>query len=149
MTKLMHKTAGFDEFSKLLKELPEQTEKRILQTATRETLKEIAPEIKQAAPRHTGERSQASKKYGTLLSNIRVARLRSVRKGEKGARISTGRAFWGYIIEMGSRYHAAKPWFTPKFTSLENQMIKSLAKNIGNGIEKLASTAYRGGRGRR
>lgn len=144
--KFQHTTRGFTEFGKLLNQLPAHTENRILQTATREALREQLPSIKAAAPRHSGERSQASKQYGTLLSNIRVARLRRVKKGEKGARVSTGRAFWGFIYEMGSRYQPARPWFTPAFTRAENEMVKSLAKKIGDGIEKFAATSYKGGR---
>lgn len=148
MTKLKHSVEGFDEFGKLLNELPVRVEKRILQNATREALREQLPSIKAAAPRHEGDRSPSSKKYGTLLSNIRVARLRTVKRGEKGARVSTGRAFWGFIYEMGSRYQPARPWFTPAFTALENSMIKSLAVKIADGIEKEAQKSYKGGRGK-
>lgn len=139
------KITGFNEAEKLLKQLPKRTQERVLQRATTETLKETALyPIKNNAPRHNGERSKASKEYGTLFSNIRVARLRKVKRGEKGSRIHTGRAFWGYIIEKGSRYIPAQPWFAPKFRSLQGVMFKVLGNKIGFGIEKEVNKLYKG-----
>lgn len=144
---LESKVGGFEDAHKLLKELPVRVQRNVLQTATRDTLKEVALKpIKAAAPRHDGKRSQKSKQYGTLFANIRVAKLRRVRKGEKGARISTGNAFWGFIYEKGSRHQAARPWFAPKFRMLEGNMIKTLADKIGLGIEKEVEKSYRGPR---
>lgn len=141
------KVEGFSEFDRLLKKLPQRVENNILQRATVNTLKKVmlAP-MKAAAPRHTAERSAASKKYGTLFANIRVNPLRNKRKGERGASISTGRAFWGWILEKGSRYIAANPWFFPTFVNRKSTMIATLGEEIGAGIESEAEKEYRGGR---
>lgn len=144
--KLEGKVSGFDELDKLLKQLPRNVERRVLQKGTTAAMRSILPDMKAAAPRHDGERSPASKKYGTLLSNIRAARLRRVRKGEKGTRISTGNAFWGFIYEKGSRYQPARPWFAPTFRRLQSKLIKVLGTEIGKGIEQEAAKSYRGGR---
>lgn len=145
--KLEHKVDGFDQFSRLLNQLPRRVENRVLQNATRDTLKEtVLQPMKKAAPRHKGERSPSSQLYGTLLSNIRVASLKKKRKNERGAVISTGRAFWGFIIEKGSRYMPAKPWFLPTFRSHRGAMEQALGEKIGKGIEDEAARSYRGGR---
>lgn len=141
------KVSGFNEFSNLLKQLPRTVENKILREATRDTLKEVVLQpMKDNAPRNQGDRSPASKEYGTLRSNIRVASLKKKRKGVQGAVISTGRAFWGYILEKGSRYIPANPWFTPVFTSRQESMIQTLGEKIGKGIEDEAERSYRGGR---
>lgn len=145
--KFEHQIKGFAEFDRLLKQLPRRVENRVLQNATRDTLKEtVLQPMKKNAPRHTGDRSQASKQYGTLLSNIRVASLKKKRKNERGAVISTGKSFWGFIIEKGSRYISAKPWFLPTFRSLRGPMEQTLGEKIGKGIEDEAARSYRGGR---
>lgn len=145
--KLEHKVDGFDQFARLLRELPRNVENRVLQNATRDTLKETALQpIKKAAPRHKGDRSPASKQYGTLLSNIRVASLKKKRKNERGAVISTGRAFWGFILEKGSRYIPANPWFAPTFRAQRGAMEQTLGEKLGEGIEREAERGYRGGR---
>jgi len=145
--RLEHKVKGFDEFDRLLKQLPRTVENRILQDATRDTLKEtVWQPMKEAAPRHKDDRSPASKQYGTLRSNIRVRALKSKRKNERGASISTGMAFWGWILEKGSRYIPAMPWFLPTFNMKREPMINTLGKKIGEGIEREAERSYRGGR---
>lgn len=143
---LQSRISGFKEANNLLKQLPRRVQNRVLQNATRETLKETAQQpIKAAAPRHSTERSPASRQYGTLKSNIRVAKLRKVRRGEKGARIHTGRAFWGYLIEKGTRHMPARPWFAPAFRALKSPMIRKLGEKIGRGIEKEANNSFRRG----
>ena len=138
---------GFAEFDRLLKELPRTVENKVLREATRDTLKEVVlMGMKESAPRHADERSPASKKYGTLKSNIRVASVKKKRKNVQGAAIHTGRAFWGFILEKGSRYIAAMPWFLPFFKSKQAAMTQTLGEKIGKGIEDAASS-YRGGRG--
>lgn len=144
--KIQHKLTGFEEFGKLLNELPRTVENKILQDATRDTLKEtVLQPMKDAAPRHQDDRSPASKMYGTLKANIRVATLKNKRKNERGAAISTGRAFWGFLLEKGTRYIAARPWFLPTFSGKRGVMESTLGKKIGEGIEREAGK-YRGGR---
>lgn len=136
---------GFEEFDKLLRELPQNVENKVLQTATRKAARSVVPLIKAAAPTHTDERSKASKEYGTLKSNIRTSNTRG-KKGQRGTRIHTGNAFWGYIYEMGSRFQAARPWFAPAFSKAQGTMIKTLGDEIGKGIEREAEKGYKGGR---
>lgn len=125
---------------RLLKQLPVAVEKRVLQKSTLEaTRKAVRPLVQQAAPRGA-EPSQMSAKYGRLYKNIKVARLRRVKRGTKGARIDTGKAFWGVFIEKGTRYIAAKPWFAPaiksSFTGWVGALADSLRENLTKEIEK-------------
>lgn len=140
MPKVQFQLHGFDEFKKVLEALPERVEKRVLQNATYAGARVGRAAIKKAAPRHKeGEQSPASKLYGPLWKNIRMSKLRRVRRGEKAARIHTGNAFWGFIREKGSRYIPAQPWFLPAFQGAINAMLEAMASNMGRGIEREAA----------
>ena len=132
------KMEGFKELSSLLEQLPVRVEKKVLQGAVTGAMREARKEIKAAAPKHLDKQSPSSKQYGTLQKNIRVIRLKRVRKGEKGARVDTGNAFWGYIYEMGSRYQAARPWFLPAFNRSLATIADTLRKRIADGIDREA-----------
>lgn len=143
--RLQHKLGGFAELDKLLTQLPRHVENKVLQQATNKALRVAVPDVKAAAPVHTGPQSPSSKQYGTLRKNIRVIRLRRVNKGQKGSRIDTGNAFWGFIIELGSRFIPASPWFAPAIRKNNTRIIQALGKEIGLGIERYAEK-FKGGR---
>lgn len=129
---------GFEEFERLLNELPLSVEKKVLQNAVNKSLREIRKDIAAAAPVDENGQSAASKEYGRLSKNIRVQKLKQVRRGEKGARIHTNNSFWGFLYEFGTKYQPARPWFLPKFTSLEERILSNLGKELGKGIEEQA-----------
>lgn len=129
------KLDGFDEFDKFLQKMPENVEKRVLQKSVNKALRSSQKALRAAAPRHKGEQSAASKEYKELRKNIKVKRLRRTARGQKGARIDTGQAFWGYIYEKGSRYQAANPWFEPAFMGAKDNILKVLGVELGKNIE--------------
>ncbi len=136
---------GFEQLGALLKELPEATEKQILQKATLKAMRAGATRVRTAAPKDLEGQSAPSRKYGRLSRNIRVMALRRVQKGRKAARIHTGRAFWGLFLEKGTRYIAANPWFGPAIESAQTLIFNVLGEEIGRGIRDLAGK-YKGGR---
>lgn len=130
---------GFEGLEANLKALPTRVENRVLQGAVIEALKPTRDRIRKAAPKsRDGDRSPSSKLYGRLSQNIRIMRLKKVNKGQKGARIHTGRAFWGMMLELGTRYIAAKPWFSPVFRQDVDAIIGRLGRALGAGIEREA-----------
>ncbi len=134
----MHmKLEGFNGLDRLLKDLPNKVEKRILQTSVNAALRVGVREIKKNTPRGL-KPSQASRKYKSLHKNIRVIRLKRHKANARAARITTGDAYWGYIYEKGSRYQEAKPFFEPAFKRSRDRMIKELGDRIGAGIKKEA-----------
>lgn len=136
--KIEAELSGFDEFDNLLKKLPERVEKRVLQKSVNKALRSSQKAFKAAAPRHTGEQSPASKEYGTGRKNIKVKKLRRVRKGQKAARLDTGNAFWLYIYEKGSRYQPARPWFLQAFQKSREAILNVLRDELGKNIESEA-----------
>lgn len=129
---------GFSDFEKLLAELPVRVEKKVTQQATMAAMREGRKIIRDAAPRNDGEQSPASKQYGTIRKNIRVIRLKRVPKNTRGARIDTGRAFWAYLGEIGTRHQSAKPWFAPAFRRSAAAIVQKLGESLGRGIEREA-----------
>lgn len=135
---------GFNEFEKLLTQLPQNVAKRVLQNAVTGSLREVRKDVKQAAPAHLDDQSPASKLYGSLRQNIRVIRLRYTGKNERSARIDTGKAFWGFFYEKGTSRQPARPWFLPTITRVQDRIFKTLGIKIGAGIEKEAARLYKG-----
>lgn len=141
------KVGGFDDMHRLLKQLPVAVEKRVLQKSVlAATRKEVKPVVVRATPRGD-EPSTNSKKYGRGYKNIKVARLRRVKKGTKGARIDTGMAFWLWFQEKGTRYMSARPFFAPAvraaFPEWVNALADELRKNITVEVEKLVNRRAR------
>ena len=136
--KMETKLSGFDEFDRFLQKMPEKTEKKILQKSVTKAMRQGQKAAKEAAPVHLDEQSPASKEFGTLKKNIKVQRIKRTPRGQKGARLHTGDAFWGYIYETGSRYQPANPWFLPAFTSAQHEILRTLGQELGKNIEKEA-----------
>lgn len=144
VTKLQKPIKNFDEFQKLLKEVPKAVETRIAQKATFQAMDAARDLLAAAAPMHTGPQSKASRTYGTLRENIRVGRLKKLKRGQKGAVLSTGDAFWGLIYEvgnyiqqeLGSRFQPARPWFAPMIKQLAPYIIDKLGESLGKNLEK-------------
>lgn len=138
MTSFKIKTSGFNELDRLLSELPQRVENRVLQKAVTGALREEKKNFQSAAPRDEDGQSAASKLYGRGYKNIKISRIKRLKKGMRGARITTGNAFWLLIYELGSKYQPARPWFAPTFRGAAERIIASLSRKIGEGITKEA-----------
>lgn len=135
--------SGFNELSSLFKELPKRVNNKILQKATREGMKEALPTVKQAAPRNSGnKKSKASQDYGPLNKQVKVRRIR-MEGNRRGTKISTGTAFYGYILDKGSRYVPAKPWFDQAFESKETAVIAKFKSVMDEELAKAMNELYR------
>jgi len=137
---------GFDEFDRLLADLPERVENRVLQGAVTAAMREGAKSVRAAAPEDVDRPPESNQsywdrklRYGRLLDQIKVrASKRDKAKGMRGAYITTGQAFWGRMLELGTRHIAARPWFAPAFASAKDKILQVLAQRIGKGLEREA-----------
>lgn len=121
------KTTGFKEFDKVLAQFPPMVQNRIAQGVASTGGRVIRREIKKSAPVDADERSPLSLKFGRLKDNIRLYPMKGVKfRGQKGARIDTGKAPWGYWLEKGTRYIAARPWFVPAFDRASQTAIQAM-----------------------
>ncbi len=136
--------AGFAEADKILRELGPQVENRVLQSATSAGARVMAKSVRANAPKGSGKQSVASQKYGRLSKNIKTAVLRIAKaKGRRGARVSTGDAFWGQFLEFGTRHLSARPWFRPAIEQSKDAAIDKLREFLGRGIEREATKLAR------
>lgn len=134
--------SGFKEAEAVLKRLPQRVENRVLQAATMAGARVIRKGVKADAPRgDKGKQSAASKKYKRLSQNIKAQPLKSLRKkkGIRGARITTGNAFWGMFLEFGTRHIAARPWFRPAVSRAQQAAVAKLKTAIGVGVNREAA----------
>jgi HK97 gp10 family phage protein len=128
-------TDGFKELDNALAKLPDNIARRALQGAVTGAMRHARNTIRAAAP--VGEeQSEASKKYGRLSKNIKVGKAKNQDKMSRSAFVNTGKAFWGYFIEKGTRYIPAAPWFVPAFESATGSILDELKKRLGDRIDK-------------
>lgn len=127
---------GFKEFDNLLAQLPRNVEERVIQKAVNKVLKNVLPEFMRRAPKHkTGEQSKMSKEYGSILANLRVRPTRS-QPGSRGARVTTGNAFWAYFFDKGTRHQPARHWYDRVFAALSEKLLSALGVEIDAGVER-------------
>ena len=142
-TDLKH-VSGFRQLERLLQELPQNIERRVLQAGVMAGAREIRKEVKANAPVGSGKRSPSSNKFKRLSQNIKAQPLRSAkRKGMRGARVFTGNAFWGRFLEFGTRHQAARPWFRPAVSAATGAAADKLKEGLGRGIIREAQKLAR------
>ncbi len=128
------KVDGLKELDKALNQLPDKVHNRVLQKAVTSAVRKARKEIKSSAPRGAVP-SQASEEYGQLYKNIKVGKART-KRSRKAAFVSTGKAFWGYFLEYGTRFIPAQPWFVPAFERSQGPMMDQLKEVLRKGIDK-------------
>lgn len=128
---------GLKEARQILQRMPDRVQKRVTLTAVRAGAREVRNEIVAAAPRGE-EPSRASAKYGRLHENIRTLRLRRGPKDWVGVRVDTGDAFWGHILEFGSKFMPARPWFRPAVDASYQKAMTKIRDALGRGVEREA-----------
>ena len=137
MAKTTSGMSGVEQASRMLRQLPDRVEDRVLQNAAMAGARAWAKHIRTAAPVGEPPKSKASKKYGPLKKNIKVRRSKTLRrKHQRGASVWTAMAFWGYIQEFGSRYLPANPWFRPAAERGQKAALNAQAKNLEKGIDR-------------
>jgi len=134
-------TSGFREAEAILRRMGPRVEHRVLQNATMAGARVMGKNVKADAPRSAkGKRSKASETYKRLFQNIKVKPLRYLRKrkGVRGARVSTGNAFWGMFLEFGTRFISARPWFRPAISKSVDSAVNKMKEILGRGIDREA-----------
>lgn len=135
--KVTARVSGFKELDAVLKELPQTMQKQVLAGAVAAGARVIRREVKAATP--VGQDpSPASQKYGRAKDNVRIARLRRIRRAVAGYRVSMGRAFWMTWYEFGSSHQPARPFFRPAFERASSEAIKAMRENMAKGLERAA-----------
>lgn len=139
--KLEVKREGFDELRHLFAQLPADVASSVLGEATLAGARVMAKAAKKESPRQaSGERqSQASRKYGRLRRNIKAIKLKKKRNSSRASIASVGDAFWGGILERGTRYIPANRWWERAYRNSEKAVLDAVKQRIVLGIEKRAN----------
>lgn len=142
----LSRVTGLADARKVLKQLPERVQKRVMGAATRAGATLLRQETRRAAP-VGDEPSAMSAKYGRLKDNIRVLRLkRDVPEGGALYRVDTGSAPWGYWREYGTSHQPAQPWFRPAVDGAFARVVNRIKERLARGVEREALKLGKGGR---
>jgi hypothetical protein len=98
----------------VLKQLPDRIAQRVLQNATAAGARVVLKVGKQKAPKHEGRQSPASARYGTIVENLAVQNMASL-KGTTGARLAglDPERLLGEFYELGTAHQPARPFMRP------------------------------------
>lgn len=108
-------TQGFNELQALFANLPQKVADQVLATGVLAGARDLAAAAKKDAPRRKTKLSPsaaaAHAKYGDLNKAIKARLLRKRIKNVRSAVVTRGGAFWGDLVNRGTRYIAATRWY--------------------------------------
>ena len=129
------KIEGLDKLDAILRELPEKLRRTSLREAQRAGGEILESEIKRRAPYSAeSRRSAASKKYGHLRDNIKLA-VRTDRNGAN-ARVSTGDAYWAIMVERGTgpEKKGKHPFMRPAIDGRAEDAVDAVISHLRRGL---------------
>lgn len=97
-----------------------------------------------AAPRgDNANRSVKSIYYGRLYTNIRSKTLKKRRPDSRAAIVTRGRAFWGDLLNRGTRYIPASRWYDKAFAASQSRATQAMIQAMSKRIKTLSNAAIR------
>lgn len=75
-------------------------------------------------------------RYGHLRENIRVRRPDSNKATVIRRMVTTGRAFWGYFVDRGTRKMRARPWAFAAVEGAWQRAVDRMSDVIREGVER-------------
>lgn len=76
-----------------------------------------------------------TKDYGHLRDNIKVRKVRARKAGAIVYQVTTGRAFWGFFLELGTYKMRARPWARPATERAREQVVSIQFAELKRGID--------------
>jgi hypothetical protein len=132
---------GLDQLRRVLAQMPPLVAQRVIVLAVGRGARVIARGIAADAPFATGRRSVSSRTLGHLRDNVRASRLRRSKLAALYS-ISTGAAFWGQFLAIGTKRMHPPPypdWFRKSFQRHAEPALAELRAALGRGIERTAT----------
>lgn len=128
------KIEGLKELDNRLKNLPFKVQKKVLNAAVRSGATIIKKEAKQRVPVRSG----------FLKKNILVRKKKKQPIDKPIYQVGcSNKAWYGRIIEFGSRMVAARPWLRPAFDVSKQKVLDQIRKKLKIGIEREAAKLAR------
>src|SRR5688572_3459569 len=128
---------GVAELKTALTELGTEVATKVGVTANRKAAIVARDALIDAAP-YSEEQSPGSKQFGHLRDNIRVRKVPANRATRIRHIVTTGRAFWGRLVELGTALISAKPWWRPTIEQLHQDLFNAQGDELRKGIERAA-----------
>nr|AGU09814.1 Bacteriophage protein of unknown function DUF646 [uncultured organism] len=126
--------AGMKELETALLGLDKAVAGRIGRKAVREPALVLRTVLSLTAPYLPGRRDHRGVSYGHLRENLKVVSVRARKPGMILYRVSTGDAFWGNFLELGTAKMPAQPWMRPQVDKMTGEIIATKVKVLSDGI---------------
>lgn len=124
---------GLEETVRGFQNLGEASKKRIVRNASRAGATEMQKALKGAAP--VGDvRSKASEEHGRLSKNIKVEQLKAGGEFLPYYLVTTGKAFWGWFLDMGTKHIRPGYWFRNCVEITRPAILKKMVEGIRNSL---------------
>ena len=135
---------GVEDLRRGLAELDQAVAKRIGRKAARDPAVVLRAVLAVTAPYRPGRRMRpGGADYGHLRDNLKVVSVRAKKPGLFLYRVSTGDAFWGNFLELGTVRMAARPWMLPTVEGMKGEIVDLQISTIRSGIETQAKKMAR------
>lgn len=108
--------------------------------ADRKAAQEFRDVLKDTAPYDPRPKAR---EYGHLRENIRISRRRARRQGNIVFWVTTGHAFWGMFLELGTKKMPKHPWMLPAFDVVKERLVSVQIDELRTGIDRAAKRLAR------
>jgi HK97 gp10 family phage protein len=132
------KLEGVAELRANLDALGNEVATKVGRAADRKAARAFAETLKLVAPHRPGVQLKRGSDYGNLRDNIRVRLARARKDYTITYNVDTGRAFWAFFLEYGTRNMPARPFMRPAFDAAARLLIEVQQAELRAGIERAA-----------
>ena len=119
---------GFDELTRKLRRISDQSRVEILTKAVDEGADETFKIMSQEAPRNPGGPTRPPLGHGS--DNITIATPKRRRRRDSRALVVGPTSFWMYYQEFGTPFHTANPFVEPTGRAMRPKMVQIVAKHM-------------------
>jgi HK97 gp10 family phage protein len=135
------KIHGLAELDRALTQLPKNIARKELRASVMAGARVIEKEWEARAPVRAEpgyiQRSFGPTGRGFLRRSIRRATIKGGGASVTVA-VGIGRAFWGALLEFGTRFMPARPWARPGWDAKKGEAAQKIGEELGKRIEKNA-----------
>lgn len=137
---------GLKELESALLALDRQVSARIGRKAVRDSAQLLRAVLAVSAPYRPGSRRKRGRDDGHLREILKVVSVRAKKPGLILYRVSTGDAFWGNFLELGTVKMNPRPWMRPTVEAMKGELVAEQVAILKTGIDRAAKRAARGAR---
>lgn len=143
MTEIRLQATGLEELTDMLKNVAPRSANNIMRNAVTDLARDVRDEMKQKAPKDTGDLSKAIKakrnrgKKDVLESSVFITKGKNQRYD----------AYYWHFVEFGTTTNRAQPFIVPATESIRPQVPRLMREHFGERYEKEMTRLARKARG--